>query len=212
MKQNLLLLSSSSFLEGDLSGVFEKPLKEYKLAHITTASKGKGVGSLDYLERTRDRLRACNCEFEDLDLDGKSEDELRQILKKFDGVFVNGGSTFYLLKAIRESGFEKVLKELLPTGFIYIGASAGSYVACPTIEMAFWKHQDKYHHYDLKNLTGMNLVPFLMTVHYTPQYEAILKEKLPQSKYPVKILTDDQALLVKDDTVTLLGGDEIRFI
>lgn len=116
------------------------------------------------------------------------------------------------MKSIRESGFDTVIKELLPTGFIYIGASAGSYVACPTIEMSFWKHQDKYHHYDLKDFTGMNLVPFLMTVHYTPEYESILREKIPQSKYPVRILTDEQAILVKDDEVTFLGGNEVKLL
>ncbi|MEK7588694.1 MAG: Type 1 glutamine amidotransferase-like domain-containing protein [Patescibacteria group bacterium] len=208
--QTLLLLSSGSFLDKDLSGIFDKPLKEYRLAHIINASKGQGVGSLDYMERTKNRLLNHNCEFEDIDLDGKNEEQLRDILKNFDGVLVNGGSTFYLLKSIRESGFEKVLKELLPKGFIYIGISAGTYVACPTIEMAFWTNQDKYHHYDLEDFTGMNLVPFLTTVHYTSEYEDLLREKIPLSKYEVKILTDEQAILVKDDKISLLGGDEIK--
>lgn len=55
--KTLLLLSSSGFLDKDLSGIFDKPLKDYKLAHIINASKGKGVGSLDYLDRTRNRLK-----------------------------------------------------------------------------------------------------------------------------------------------------------
>ncbi len=97
----------------------------------------------------------------------------------------------------------------MPKGFIYIGSSAGSYVACPNIEMACCKHQDG-ERYGLKDLTGMNLVPFLMTVHYDSKYEAILKEKIPQTNFSVKILSDEQAILVKNDNITLLGGEEIK--
>src|SRR3990167_4555668 len=100
--KTILLLSSSGFLEKDLSNVFDKPLKNYRLAHIINASKGKGVRNLDYLERARKRLSNHKCKFEDLDLDGKTEDDIRNILKNFDGVFVSGGNSFYLLKSIRE--------------------------------------------------------------------------------------------------------------
>jgi len=184
-------------------------LSELKVAHIINASKGKGVGSLDHLERVRQVFRDNNCYFEDLDLDGMNEDQLREKLKNFNAVFVNGGSTFYLLKSIRESGFDKVIKELLPQGFIYMGASAGSYVACPTIEMATWKHQDKYDHYGLTDFTAMNLVPFLMTVHYVPEYHDLLKEKIKNAGYSTKVLSDEQAILIKGKNIELLGGEEI---
>lgn len=208
--KTLLLLSSGRFLNNDLSKYIGKSLKDLKIAHVINASKGKGVSDLSYLDRAREVFRRNNCYFEDLDLDGKNEDELRDILKKFDGVFVNGGNVFYLLKSIRESGFDKVIKDLLPQGLIYIGASAGSYVACPTVEMALWKHHDKYDHYGLTDLTGMNLVPFLMRVHYIPEFHDLLKEKTGNSNYLTRILTDEQAILVKDNEISFLGGEEIK--
>jgi len=208
--QTLLLLSSSKFILNDLNSIIGKPLSELRIAHIINASKGKGVSNLAYIEKTRDIFKE-NCRYyEDLDLDGKNEDQLRSILKNFNAVFVNGGSTFYLLKSIRESGFDKVVKELLAGDFIYMGASAGSYVAYPTIEMATWKHQDKYDHYGITDFTAMNLVSFLMTVHYMPEYHDLLKEKISKTNYPVKILDDGQAVLIKDGNVQLLGGEEIR--
>ncbi|NCB20348.1 MAG: hypothetical protein EOM88_00275 [Clostridia bacterium] len=208
--KTLLLLSSGRFLNNDLSEYIGKSLKDLKIVHIINASKGKGVSDLSYLDRVREVFRQNNCYFEDLDLDGKNEDELRVILKKFDGVFVNGGSTFYLLKSIRESGFDKVIKELLPQGFIYIGASAGSYVACPTIEMALWKHQDKYDHCGLTDLTGMNLVPFLVSAHYIPEFHDLLKDKTTKNTLSTRILTDKHAILVTDNEIKLLGGEEVK--
>lgn len=205
--KTLLLLSSGSFLDQDLTRYIGKPLKDLRIAHIINASKGKGVSDLSYIERTKERFNKNNCYFEDIDLDGKNEEELRDILKNFNAVFVNGGSTFYLLKAIRESGFDKVIKELLPQGFIYIGASAGSYVACPTIEMSLWKHQDKYDHCGITDLTGMNLIPFLLSVHYIPEFHDLLKDKISQANYKTRILTDNQAILVRGDKIELIGQE-----
>jgi len=205
----LLLLSSSKFIRNDLKPYLSKSLGELRVAHITTASKGEGVDDLSYLERTKAIFKNSGCYFEDLDLDGKDEKYLRVYLKNFDAVFVNGGSTFYLLKSIRESGFDKVIKELLPQGFIYIGASAGSYVCCPTIEMSLWRHQDRYDHCGLTDLNALNLVPFLISVHYSPEHRDLIKEKIAKTNYEVKILNDDQAILVDGEKTVLLGGEII---
>lgn len=208
--KRILLLSSTRFLI-DSPRIFEKPFKDLKIAYIITASKS--VPSTAYIDRNRKFFEEQGYNVQEVDLDGKSEDELRNLLKDFEAVFVEGGNSFYLLKSIRESGFDKVIKELLPKGLIYIGASAGSYVTCPTIEMALWKHQDKYDHHGMIDLTAMNLVPFLITVHYKPEYKDLLEEKIPKAQYPTKILDDDQAILIEDDRVGLIGkGEEIKLI
>ena len=168
----------------------------------------KGAHSLDYLERAKNIFAANNYNYEELDLDGKNEQWLRDYMNDFDVVYVQGGSTFYLLNSIRKSGFDKVLKDLVPKGLYYIGASAGSYVACPTIEMATWKDPDKYDRCGITDFTGMNLVPFCLSVHYMPEYKEVLKEKIKDFKYPVHILTDEQAILVQDGKEQLIGNKE----
>lgn len=203
--ENVLLLSSTKFAIKNPEP-FDKPLSKMRMVYITTASKG--AHSLDYLERAKKIFAANGYNYEELDLDGKNEQWLRDYMKNFDVVYMQGGNTFYLLKSIRESGFDKVLKDLIPKGLYYIGASAGSYVACPTIEMATWKEPDKYERYGLTDFTGMNLVPFYVSVHYTPEYRDILKEKVTQAKYPVYVLTDEQAILVKDGRVNFIGNQE----
>lgn len=177
------------------------------MAHIVTASKG--VTDLAYLERNRAFFKKEGYDVEEFDLDGTTEGELRKILEKKEAVYVEGGNTFYLLKSIRESGFEKVLKDLLPKGLIYMSASAGSYVVCPTVETSTWK--SKHDRYGVTDFTAMNLVPFLLFMHYNLEYRALLQEKIPDASYPVRILTDEQALLVRDNMVELIGGPEIRF-
>src|SRR3989338_1674189 len=201
----LLLLSTARFLINH-SSVFGKPLNEYKMLHIITASKG--VTNLAYLERNQKFFDEQGCARTEYDLDGKNEDNIQEQLKKHDLVYLEGGNTFYLMKSIRESGFEKVLKEFLPKGVVYMGGSAGSYVACPSIEMSLWRHQDKYEHYGVTDMTGMGLVPFMLSVHYKPEYADILRLNIPKLKYPVRILTDEQAISVIDDTYKLIGDEK----
>ena len=209
--KTLLLLSSSKFLNNDLTDYLGRPLSSLRIAHIIDASKGeKDPINLPCLGRARGIFRQNGCYFEDLYLEGKKETELRSILKSFDAVFVNGGSTFYLLRAVLASGFAEVVKELLPQGLIYIGSSAGAYVACPTIEMTLWIDPHKYDYCGLTDFKAMNLVPFLVTTHYTTKQRDILRANTAAANYPVKILSNKQAILVKDDYIQILGGKEIK--
>jgi len=53
-------------------------------------------------------------------------------------------------------------------------------------------------------------VPFLLSAHYRPENDEVIKAGIAQAKYPVRILTDEQAILVQDDNYKLVGeGSEI---
>lgn len=198
----ILLLSSGKFLINHQK-VFDKPFKDLKMAYIITASKG--VKNTEYLERECKFFKEQGYNYEELDIDGKNKKELAEFLGKFEIVYVTGGNSFYLLKSIRDSDFEEVLREFLFRGLIYMGASAGAYVACPTIEMAAWSHQDKYDHYHVEDLNAMGLVPFLVSAHYKPEYRELLRQMVPQASLPVRVLSDEQAILFEEGKIKLLG-------
>ncbi len=177
------------------------------MSHVITASKG--ARDLAYFERNRSYFRDNHFDVEELDLDGKKEDELRDILSKKELVYVEGGNTFYLLASIRRSGFEHVIKELLPKGLVYMGGSAGSYVACPSIETSTWKEKVR-DRFGVTDFTAMNLLPFLLFVHYKPEeHQELLREKIHSTSHSVRILTDEQAIFIHDGKEEFLGGPEI---
>lgn len=207
--KTLLIASNGRVLTESRLKIKGKPLHKFKLSYITTA--GNDVPNRNYLERHRARMSELGFDFTELDIEGKDEQQIRQALADKDAVYVEGGNTFYLLKAVQESGFDKVVKDLILNGLIYMGASAGAYIACPTIEMATWKNPTKFNRHGVTDFTAMNLVPFLVTVHYTPEYRELLQEKIYNCQYPVKILADDQALLVQDGQVKFVGsGEEVQ--
>lgn len=208
IKRTLLLTSAGMNARDEIFKILPKPAGQIKLAHIITASRPEI--NLDYLEEDRQKMIGLGFQVENIDIEGKNEEEVRDLLKDKDIIYVQGGNTFYLLKHVRESGFDKVVKELIDKEVIYIGVSAGSILAGPTIETAGWKNQDR-NIVGLKDLTALNFVPFLIFVHYKPEYRSLLGKEIPRSKYPVRILTDEQAFLVKDDEIKLVGtGEEIE--
>jgi dipeptidase E len=125
-------------------------------------------------------------------------------LKNTDVIFVFGGNTFDYLDRIRKTGLDKAIKNFVKKGGVYLGLSAGSYVACPTIEAATWKHADR-NTMGIKNLKGLNLVPFLITAHFENKYRKIVKQAAKTTKYPIIALTDKQAVLVKRKQIRIIG-------
>lgn len=208
-----LFLSSAGIrfpiVKNELLKIFPKPLNKLKLAHIITASKVEE--NPVFVKDDQDVMEERKIQVEKVDIDGNNEKELMEILGGKDVIYVNGGNGFYLLKKVYESGFDKVVKSLIKKGVVYVGVSAGTYIACPTIEMHEWK-KVRDNHYGLKNLNAMNLVPFLISVHYNREkYREKVKDGMSKTKYPVKILTDDQALLIKGRNVRLVGkGNEVK--
>ena len=204
-----LFLSSSFFLVGDyLKKILPADSKTLTVVFVPTAADNST--NPWYVKEDRQKLESMGFKILDLSLKDKISKEVKKILDQADIIFVAGGNCFYLFQQARASGFVKLVPDLVAKGVIYVGSSAGSYLACPTIEVAAWKNQD-VNRVGLKDLTGLSLVPFLISAHYDPQYRESLKVGIAQTKYPVKILSDQQTLLVEDDRVELVGeGEEVK--
>jgi len=196
-------------MRGEIAKLLQKPAYDITVAFITTAAKPEEDTS--YLSKDFEAMKEMGFNVQEVDIEDKSEKEMEEIFKLKDIIFVAGGNTFYLLKAMRKCNFKKVLKNFLKQGKVYIGASAGSIVAGRTIRTASWKFGDK-NLVKLKNLKGLNLVPFDIFVHYQPEHAEIIKKKLPfkWQRRKLEILTDQQAILVQGSQTVLIGeGNKI---
>jgi len=207
-----LLLTSGGMpqMQDEIIKLLQKPSYDVTVGFINTAYKYKLQEDPDYRSIDLRIMRDLGFNVEEIDIEGKKEYELMRLLELKDIVFVAGGNAFYLLKAMRSCNFEKVIKKLLKSGKVYIGVSAGSIVAGKTIETAGWKDADK-NIVKLKNLKGLSLVPFNIFVHYTPEWDEIIKQEIKNPKKRAKslrIITDDQGILVQGKEVDLIGDGE----
>jgi dipeptidase E len=204
----LILASDYTFLLKygyDLIGI---PKDQMKIGHITTAYK-VSRNNIDFFKKVSEIIKENKYDMEDFDIEGKTKEEIKFFLKDKNVIHIEGGNTFYLLKAIRETGFADILKELINEGKVYIGTSAGSYIMCPTIEVSGWNPDGK-DRFGVTDLTALNYVPFVLKVHYKDEQEEKVKEKMKTLKYPIHILRDGQGYFVEDDKYTFVGdGEEV---
>lgn len=204
----LLLTSAGMRAKEEVFKFIATPPKETKIAHIITAAKVEK--DINFMIREKKALIEKGFFVEDIDIEEKTEDELRKSLSDKTVVYVQGGNTFYLLKWVKVSGFGNVVKEFLNRGGLYIGVSAGSYIACPTVEQATWKHQDR-EHFGLTDLTGLSLVTFLVSAHFQENYRPLIQIGANESMFPTIALYDTQAVLVEDGKWKVVGKGKKEF-
>jgi len=212
MEQRLLLTSQG--IQPELEDVFliclHKTPDRNRVSFITTAAYGEEEDP-KWLDIYKKQLQDCSIRtIEEFDLKDKTQKEVSEELFDKDIIFVNGGNTFYLLYWIRKSGFDKLLPNLLEEGKLYVGVSAGSYIVCPTIETATWEHADR-NKIGLRDLTGLNLVPFLITAHFEEKYRSVIEKTAKTTKYPIVALYDTQAVLVEDTIYKVVGKGRKEF-
>lgn len=78
-----------------------------------------------------------------------------------DAIMIGGGNTWKLLKTLREQNLLDLIKEKTIKGMPYVGWSAGSNVACPTI-----KTTNDMPIVDPKGFEALDLVKFQINPHY----------------------------------------------
>ena len=208
-KPKMLLLTSSGMAgtKEEILSVLPKPADKVRVAHIITASKVEEDTS--FVDKDRELMKEAGFNVEDITLEGKNKKQLMKILGVVDIIYVQGGNTFYLLKQMRKSGFDKIIRKLLRKGIVYIGVSAGSIVAGKTIKTASWLTDENK--FGLINLKGLKLVKSNIFVHYMPEDAEMIKQKPKRIKKKLRILTDEQALFVFGRKTTLVGeGESIK--
>jgi dipeptidase E len=139
----------------------------------------------------------------------------QKAVEETDAIFIGGGNTFRLLKALQDLDFIEAIRRIVASGAPYIGSSAGSNVAGPTI-----KTTKDMPIVQPRSFESLALVPFQISPHYLDpdpnsthmgetQEERIL-QFLEENNTPVVGVREGAWLLCNDGTVTLKGQTGAR--
>jgi dipeptidase E len=82
-------------------------------------------------------------------------------VKEASAIVVGGGNTWKLLKMIRDNNLIDIVQQKVHSGIPYIGWSAGSNVACPTIRTT-----NDMPVVEPDSFRAFNLIPFQINPHY----------------------------------------------
>lgn len=89
-------------------------------------------------------------------------DDAKEAIMKAEAIAVGGGNTFHLLKEMYEASILDSIRKRVEGGLPYIGWSAGSNVACPTIRTT-----NDMPIVEPPGFSALSLVPFQINPHYT---------------------------------------------
>ena len=138
-----------------------------------------------------------------------------QAVKETDAMFIGGGNTFRLLKTLYEFDLLDVIRERVDAGMPYIGSSAGSNMACPTIRTT-----NDMPIVQPPSFNALDLVSFQINPHYldpdpnSKHMGETREERLTQfheeNETPVVGLREGAMLRVENGEITLRGSTGAR--
>ena len=176
--------------------IIKKYLKENsKIGFVPTASELENDRL--YMENDREDLLKMNFIIIDINISKETKEEIIRKFNEIDAIFMAGGNSFYLLQQLKT---KNVLQELIDfaNNKIYVGSSAGSCIACPSIDY-LEKLDDKLKAPLLNNCNAMNLVDFYILPHYMSKekYTQLADEiEKAYTNYKFLKLTNEQAIIV----------------
>lgn len=139
----------------------------------------------------------------------------QQMLREAEAVFVGGGNTFRLLKTLQDSGLFPVLRERAHAGMPYIGSSAGTNLAAPTIRTT-----NDMPIVQPASFDAFGLVPFQINPHYLDPdpgsthmgetREQRLREFHEENTVPVVGIREGAWIRVEDGRAVLGGRSGAR--
>ncbi|MFQ5527642.1 MAG: dipeptidase PepE [Thermoanaerobaculia bacterium] len=130
-------------------------------------------------------------------------------------IFVGGGNTFRLLKTLRDSGLLELIRRRAAEGMVYMGASAGSNIAAPTIRTT-----NDMPIVEPDSFDALGLVPFQINPHYIDAdpasshmgetREQRLQEFLEENAGPVVAIREGAWIRTEGEAATLGGKNGAR--
>jgi dipeptidase E len=211
MRRVLLISNSTLYGSGYLDHA-ESEIRDFlglaaRVVFVPFAAYQRG----SYAAQARARFHAMEYELTSL----HDVSNPRRALDEADALFVGGGNTFRLLKALYDFDLLEPIRRAVEEGLPYVGSSAGSIVAGPSLRTT--KDMPVV---QPPSFAALGLVDFQISPHYLDpdpssthmgetQEERIL-QFLEENKSPVVGLREGAMLRIENESVTLTGSAGAR--
>lgn len=213
---NLLLLSNSTNPGEMYLGWPREILKEFIVAHnvkscLFVPYAGVTIGWDMYASRVQEVFGQWGCAVESVHTSGNP---VASVIHA-ECIVVGGGNTFNLVHLLHTNGIMAAIREKALAGTPFIGWSAGSNIACPTLRTT-----NDMPIIQPASFDTLNLVPFQINPHYldaNPEghggetREQRITEFLELNPGEIVVgLREATALHIADEHVNLLGNRPMR--
>ncbi len=223
MNRKLLLISNSTMAGEDYLAWPQKYIKDFliaenikKVTFVPYAGVGLSEESLTasydvYTERVSSVFNAMGFEIVSV----HNSDDPVKLVNESEAIAVGGGNTFHLVAEMQKTGIMDAIKNKAKAGLPYMGWSAGSNVACPTLMTT-----NDMPIIEPPSFNCMDIIPFQINPHYldaNPEghggetREQRIEEFLVVNRdMKVLGLREASLLYVVGDSMRLLGSRDAR--
>lgn len=130
-------------------------------------------------------------------------------------IYVQGGNTDYLTKVFRETGFDKLLKDLLETK-VYVGSSAGAMVLGKRINTPLYREvygaANDYGVTEYLGIVELSIMPHINSPEFANRTFEAAMGTVSENMSPVYLLDDNCAVRVVDGDISVVGEGDWRVI
>src|SRR5258708_23457783 len=160
-----------------------------------------------YASRVRDRFRAMGCALTSL----HEVSNPRRAVEEADAIFMGGGNTFRLLKSLYDCNLLSTIRQAVEGGIPYIGSSAGSIVAGPSLKTTKDMPIVQPPSFDALGLVDFQISPHYLdtdpsSTHMGETQEERILQFLEENEAPVVGFREGAVLRVENGSVTLKGS------
>lgn len=210
--KNLLLISSSNVYGKSYLDHVENEIRNLlgdirQLVFIPFALHDREA----YALKARERFRRMGFALESLHSVAAS----RQLIAEAEAIFIGGGNTFRLLKTLYDHDLIASIRSRVESGVPYIGSSAGSIVACPTLKTTKDMPVVQPPSFDALHLVNFQISPHYLdpdpaSTHMGETQEERILQYLEENDLPVVGLREGTWLRLHKGSVILRGGSTAR--
>jgi dipeptidase E len=162
---NIILTSSFSTVAKELHDKGLLPHESVTVGFVPTAADPYQEKA--WMEADRKALINLGYTVIDVDLKDKTSAELEAAFSDTRILFIAGGNTTFLVEHAHRSGLAQVVRDSLATGKIFVGSSAGSILAGPSVEP--FVEEDVLElpkTFSLQSSSCLGLVDYIVLPHY----------------------------------------------
>jgi dipeptidase E len=211
-----LLLTSGGLMNDSiisaLKDLTQKPFNKVNLAFIPTASNMEEGDKWWLIEGLKTCKELGFKAIDIVDISALPRKVWEKRLEKANVLLFEGGNTYHLMYWINRSGLKELLPDLLKSK-VYVGISAGSIVATPSLILSGAEKRPLKEIGEIIYDEGLGLVDFLIEPHINNSYFPKLtfdyvEEQSKKTYFQIYALDDNCAIKVVDNSVQVISEGE----
>ena len=212
MNRKILLISNSTLYGSGFLDHAEEEIRDFlgpvqRVLFVPFALQDQD----GYASKVRDRLGLMGYVVESI----HQASDKQKAVSDAESIFIGGGNTFRLLKSLYDFDVLKLIRTRADEGMLYMGSSAGSNVAGPTIRTTNDMPIVEPPSFDALGLISFQINPHYLdpnpnSKHMGETREERILQFLEENETPVVGLREGAMLRIENGTTTLKGSTGAR--